>query len=561
MRYLFLPLVAVTGISLFPGPPVLAQDRKVAPADASPLVPPARQPARAVPDKDPVRRDREATAVALNYCRASFHRIRANPIKPVMIEEQSNILNNLNLSGIADEEVIKLYSAVLDEIHQIELAEKERKTLEVRHKQEFHRRLFANALLFGSEVATAQFVGAVRTGANSWWDYRAMESRRELEIWKVEKTRLATVVNKSTTFLDTFWKMTKKKKIPDEWLVRGDDLERLDQARRLTDPGRRLRVLRRMQRFMEYYPPYWYYVARTQQELGQLFAAVATYKRMANICQGHFRNDEMLAAGLANQAAIQAHLGQPAAEATARRALQQSTICWQANLVCSRILARGGHHALAEDAILRNLDVTLERHRSLVHLLSLYYQSGDDTKLAEQLADPRVCRDVPVPVLLHCATRLGNGQLPPALVTQLGRSLTVIPHRQFGPDDLLVVADSGWNLQEAQLTLSLNGKPLTVRPQLIKDREWRVAKFAGVAEFGNPLTQLATPPQASLTLIYPDTPTIHLALGTTIVPLVKAPGKPRSVEQPRPTASRPGLRITTIEFDKTHLSLVAASDN
>lgn len=561
MRYLFISLVTVIGMSLVIGTPVQAQDKKPVQAGPDPMAAPTRALAGREPAKDPMLRDRVATAVALNYCRASFHRIRDNPIKPVMLEEQNKILNNLNLSGIADEEVIKLYSAVLDEIHQIELAEKERKTLDARHKQEFHRRIFANALLFGSEVATAQFVGAVRTGANSWWDYRAMESRRELEIWKVDKTRLTTVVNKSTTFLDTFWKMAKKKQIPDEWLVRGNDLTRLEQARRLPDLGRRLRVLRRMQRFMEYYPPYWYYVGRTQQELGQLFAAVATYKRMADISRGHFRNDEMLAAGLANQAAIQAHLGQPASEITAQRALEHSTACWQANLVCSHILARGGHHAEAEDAILRNLDVALERHRSLVHLLSLYYQAGDNVKLAEQLADPRVCRDVPVPVLLHCATRLGNGRLPPALVTQLGRSLIVIPHRQFGPDDLLVVADSGWNLQDARLTLSLNGKPLTVRPRLIKDREWRVARFVGVAEFGNPLSQRPAPPRTSLTLIYPDTPAIHLALGTTIVPLDKPSEGPKAVEQPMRPVGRPGLRITAIEFDKTHLSLIAASEN
>ncbi|MFP6769334.1 MAG: hypothetical protein VB859_14260, partial [Planctomycetaceae bacterium] len=74
-------------------------------------------------------KDRRATAVALNYCRASFHRIRKNPSKAVMLEEQGKILNNLNLSGIADQEIIKLYSAVLDEIHQVEIAEKERVAL------------------------------------------------------------------------------------------------------------------------------------------------------------------------------------------------------------------------------------------------------------------------------------------------------------------------------------------------------------------------------------------------------------------------------------------------
>ena len=39
------------------------------------------------------------TAVALNYCRASFHRIQRTPSKRVLIEEQEKILNNLNNVG------------------------------------------------------------------------------------------------------------------------------------------------------------------------------------------------------------------------------------------------------------------------------------------------------------------------------------------------------------------------------------------------------------------------------------------------------------------------------
>ena len=83
-------------------------------------------------------RDRQATAVALNYCRASFHRIRKQPTKQVMLQEQTQILNNLNLSGIADREVIQLYTAVLDEIHSVQIAEKERMAFEARHRREFH---------------------------------------------------------------------------------------------------------------------------------------------------------------------------------------------------------------------------------------------------------------------------------------------------------------------------------------------------------------------------------------------------------------------------------------
>jgi len=524
--------------------PAAAFSAEKAPAAPAAVVKPVAQtPAQKQAE---IERDRTATAVALNYCRASFHRIRKNPSKPVMFQEQQQILNNLNLSGVADREVIQLYTAVLDEIHLVQIAEKERVAFAARQRREFHRRLFANALLFGSEVATAQFVGAVRTGANSWWDYRATEGQKEDSLWKVEKIRMKTVVSKSSTFLDTLWQMARKKSIPDSWLIRGSDLDRLEVALRVPHPRQRLRVLKRMERFMTHYPPYWYYVARTQQQLGQLFAALKTYDRMTEIASGHFRNDELLAAGLANQAMIQAHLGQPSAPLTALRALDEASTCWEANLICARVLADTGRVTRAEDAILSNLDTNLERHRSLVHLLSLYYRTGDIDKIAKRLADPAVCRDLPVPVLLRCAARLDPEQVPSTVNRQLVGSLKVMPRRIFGADDVVVLADEGWQLAEARVVLALDGKATTIRPRLSSHDGRVVATFSRVGEFGNPLTIASRPPTTTLTLEYPDTPRVRLVLGNNR-PQVARPGP----------KSETGLRITAIQFDSLHLSLVA----
>ena len=80
-------------------------------------------------------------------------------------------------------------------------------------------------------------------------------------------------------------------------------------------------------------------------------------------------------------------LGQPSAAKTAHDAIKYSVDVWEVNLVCARVLQKHGHFEEAEDAILRNLDVNLERPQSLAHLVWVYYRSGNVTKLAEQLAD------------------------------------------------------------------------------------------------------------------------------------------------------------------------------
>lgn len=400
--------------------------------------------------------DARETAVALNYCRAAFHRIRRYPAPQTLREEQEKILNNLNLSRLADPEVIQLYTSVLDEINQMGLADKEQRLNKGSYQNNVTRKLTWDAVALGADLATGQVGNAVRTGANSWWDYRSMTYQRDSESFKIEKNRLNAVVQKSSQFLDTFWKLAQKKKIPDRWLVRGDDLDALEVAMRESDAEVRLRVLKRMEPFMEAYPPYWYYVGRTQQELGHLPVAINTYGRLENLGRGHFRKDDMLATALANRAAIEEFAGDPNAVTTARVALDYSTDVWEANLICARVLQRQGDSLAAEDAILRNLDTDIETSYSRVFLASLYIKDGEKTKLAKFLASPEVVSTLPAPILLQSASLLGTDATPDAVIRSVVASLQAYPRQQRGGEELMVRASSVWQLHIAQMRVYHN---------------------------------------------------------------------------------------------------------
>ena len=437
------------------------------------------------PPPNPASEDdqRRAAAVALNYSRASMHRIRRNPSVRVMSEEQDKILNHLNMNGVADPEVVQLYSSVLDEVSQVQLAENEKVILQEKYRHSFNAGMTANAFTVAAQVATANYAAAVRTGANSWWDYRTMGVNRDLDVWRVDKARYQSVVAKSNQFLDVSWKMARSRQIPDRWLVRGDDLDKLETACHETDPEVRLRVLKRMEPFMECYPPYWYYVARTQQTQGQLFAANETYAQLAKLGSGHFRKDEMLACGLANRAMIQAYLNQPGAVDTARLALQHSTDVWEANLVCASVLLKYNAGPDAEDAVLRNLDGNLEKSQSQLALVSVYYTTGENQKLAARLSDPAILRELPASSLLACAARLGEGHVPAALAMQLQNSLQAAPRGQFGRDDFVVAAAPNWNLQNARVTLQ-RGDQVFDQPRLTAGQNSTLVSFDGVSNRG-----------------------------------------------------------------------------
>jgi hypothetical protein len=454
------------------------------------------------------------TAVALNYCRASFHRIQRTPSKRVLIEEQEKILNNLNVREIADPEVVRLYTAVLTEIATVQIAERERQVIQETHRQAFARNLTTSALTGGLQVATLQHADAVQTGVRSWWDYRATVIEREVELWRVDKERMLAVVDKSSMFLDTFWKLAQKRDIPDRWLVRGADLDELAEAVREQRPEVRLRVLSRMERFMECFPPYYYYLARTQQELGRWTDAADTYRRLIASGDDHFRRDEMLAAAMCNLALIEDYQKLASAPDTARDALRQATDAWEVNLMCGVILARHGRPVDAEEAILRNLDVGLEEEQSRIALVSVYQSAGMTRELAMQLTAPETLGAIPAPLLLASAAALGRDEdtnLPTAVTSRLTTSLAGRFERRFGPDDFVIEAAPQWQLDKARLAVRVGDVVLT-RPTVSVTSDGSVARFSRAAEVLDALGRMPTGTPVTLVLQYPDAAEMHVYL-------------------------------------------------
>lgn len=397
---------------------------------------------------------RRNTAVTLNYCRAALHRIRRAPSKKILIEEQQRILNNLDLNQIDDPEVITLYRSILDEIGQVEISDRERAVIGEQFSRGVQRKMGTDFFVIGAQAATGQLGSVIQSGANSWWDYRTTAIKRDSDLWQVEKVQFTTLMSRSSTFLDSFWKLSRKNEIPDRWLLRDQDLDQLSDTLEEQDAERRLRMLARLERFMECYPPYWYYVARTQQQLGKTDDAAKTFERLAEIGQGHFRQDDMLASSMANLALIQESQHNPEAPRTAARAFNYSTRSWESNLVCAWVLGRHAEYSDAEDLILCNMDDQLETEQSTIALVSLYFHSADKKKLKSLLDDEQIVRRIPIPGLLLCAKLLGPEDIPARASAYLASTLTAVPRPSGRMNAISVAAARGWKLNDAETTIS-----------------------------------------------------------------------------------------------------------
>ena len=455
---------------------------------------------------------RRNTAVTLNYCRAALHRIRRAPSKKVLLEEQQRILNNLDLNQIDDPEVITLYRSILDEIGQVEISDRERVVIGEQFSRGVQRKLGTDFFVIGAQAATGQLGSVIQSGANSWWDYRSTQIKRDSDLWQVEKTQFATLMTRSSTFLDSFWKLSRKNEIPDRWLLRDQDLDQLADTLDEQDAERRLRMLARLERFMECYPPYWYYVARTQQQLGKTEDAVQTFKRLSEIGRGHFRQDDMLASSMANMALIQESQKDPEAPRTAARAFDYSTRNWEANLVCAWVLGRHAEYRDAEDLILCNMDDELETEQSTVALVSLYFHSEDKGKLKSLLADEKIVRRIPIPGLLLCAKLLGPEQIPAQTNTYLASTLTAMPRTSGRMNTISVAAARGWKLNDAEATISDGSRTFQYAGHRAVEEGLEVSFTPSL----NSRTDGDVGKTLRMTLQYPATPAIRVVLSQEV---------------------------------------------
>jgi hypothetical protein len=462
----------------------------------------------AEPPSEPSEQNRRNIAVTLNYCRAALHRIRRAPSKSVMLEEQQRILNNLDLNQIEDPDIISLYRSILDEIGQVEISDRERLAIEQQVRDGLQRKLGTDIFVIGAHAVTGQIGSVIQSGAGSWWDFRSTQIKRANDLWQVDKTQFSTFMSRSSTFLDSFWKLSRKNQIPDRWLLRDQDLDQLADVLNEPDSERRLRMLRRLEKFMECYPPYWYYVARTQQQMGELEAAAVTFRRLSEIGRGHFRQDDMLASCMANLSLIQETQRDPEAVTSALSAYDFSSRNWESNLVCAWVLGRHQRFDDAENLILCNLDDQLESDQSSVALVSLYYHSENRSGLAKLLDDDRILQRLPVPGLLLCARMLGPGRLPQKAENVLTSSIQATRRNSGRVSSIAVAATPAWKLsdanaeiQDGETTLHSAGKRDTAQGVEI-----------------NFVTSLDTSPDSlrgetlKMTLNYPSTPAIHLVL-------------------------------------------------
>jgi hypothetical protein len=272
-------------------------------ADSAVTAEPLGVPKPAAPPSD--RYDPQATAMLLNYCRESLYKITEFNDRTVLDEEYSKLINNIDVTRLQDDEVAQLIQLLLRELNALRMNEAERQFLSDaynRHLQFNIMEAFKGAkdlkelkgigLGGGPAGMACQTIVAVAAGVINYKSQIAHQQRdlkgRMLQLDAEELNRLTVL---RTKFFDVEYKLYKRYSLPDRLDLKEVQLAQYARVLSDIDARRRLERMERLKDDFDAYPPFWYQLGRTAQEVGEINFAKSYYEHFERIHTHAFRED------------------------------------------------------------------------------------------------------------------------------------------------------------------------------------------------------------------------------------------------------------------------------
>ena len=251
------------------------------------------------------------TMLALNVSIVSVTETIHYGDRLVLDQEYRNIVNNIRFADIeADEELVSLFQSLLSVLHDGLLRETEKEAFLRTYERKVKRTLVDSLAGASSTAGTAYnalLEGALAVGTTYFDHKNRMEDYRiELgrDLWGLDRERQVLLNDLQKQLLSASWRLQRRYGLDDALRLSQDDLATFNDALTDGDGERRLRRLERMQNRFVAYPPFWYVLGRTAQELGRLDEARAAYETFERNWRPILRYDPFRAAVAMNQAQL-----------------------------------------------------------------------------------------------------------------------------------------------------------------------------------------------------------------------------------------------------------------
>lgn len=242
--------------------------------------------------------DPKQTALALNYALVSLCKIASYNDKIILDQEYNNIINNIDLSKIEDEEIKDLYLNLMDTITSSKIAEGKKERLNQIYDRDLTDALYSSfnpnsvALVFVDPTLAITQVGSV------YFNYR--DNKKNYDIFKdqqeaqIDEQMLQRLNDQRKEFFNASWELIQRYEFPDKWRLTEEQIFNYIDILKDDHKGRRYRKLLRKIDEFQAYPPFWYYLGKTAQDIDKPEEALKYYTKFSETQKGIFRKDPFL---------------------------------------------------------------------------------------------------------------------------------------------------------------------------------------------------------------------------------------------------------------------------
>ncbi len=251
--------------------------------------------------------DPQHTMLALNMAVVSVHRILSAEDRIILDAEYQNIINNLSIGNIrSDPEITELYKKLLDVSQGKKLRQEEADELRRQYDSQSGNRIKSalsemaensRKMLTGETGISSFFTGFGRlSGAciASYFKHQNVGESLNLdaELYRLKAEDMADFNELQKQLLSSSWNLLNKYHLPDEYRLVQTALDDFYRAVEAPDSAsRRLRMLKALEDDFRVYPPYWFYRARTAQEVEDYGEAEKCFERFGEVWRPVLRKD------------------------------------------------------------------------------------------------------------------------------------------------------------------------------------------------------------------------------------------------------------------------------
>lgn len=238
------------------------------------------------------------TMSALNMAVVSLHRITSSGDRLILDREYTSIISNIRMGEInADPELTSLYQEIMRVIHGGRLRDDARAEIENEYSDRKRKSI--------REIISGNILKSFSTNPLKWLGKLAMSSASEYftsqnqtgndEKHRLKRDELSEYDGLQRRLLDSSWKLLRQYGLQDDYRITQDGLMKFSEAMKESDPSKRHRMLKYLEREFSVYAPYWFYRAESLRLSGDNGGAEEYFAKFAEVWRPVLRKDPYMA--------------------------------------------------------------------------------------------------------------------------------------------------------------------------------------------------------------------------------------------------------------------------